>query len=375
MRIGIEARWLSGETTGFGKYALNLLLEFNRMQPGHQFLVYVNERCENPRLFNNDRMQQVIVPWKPPFYKQAGIPLDIVWRRRRLDLFHYAYNAPALWTPGPFVLTLHDLSYLHVPEMVSWIHRTTAWWQLKWKSAQARRIITVSNFSKRDIVARLGIDDSRMDVIYHGVEPAFTRADPERQEAAGLKYALKKPFFLYVGTYLPHKNLALLIQAFQRFRARWPQPAQLVLAGRPGRNSENVKQRIRELGLEADVRLLGFVPDEDLPALYSRSAAFVYPSRFEGFGLPLIEAMACGTPVLAANTSCLPEVGGDAALYFDADDVEGLADALFRILKDGNLGQDMIERGLVRAAKFSWRSAAESTLESYDRAALALATS
>src|SRR5208282_4109575 len=147
---------------------------------------------------------------------------------------------------------------------------------------RARRIITVSNNSKRDIVTRLGIADSRIDVIYHGIESAFKLLAPAEQEAVGLKYALPPRFFLYVGTYLPHKNLALLLRAFQRFKARWPDPVPLVLAGKPGRNSENIKTLRHDLGLDNDVRLLGFVPDEDLPFLYNRCAAFVFPPRYEG---------------------------------------------------------------------------------------------
>lgn len=368
MRIGIEARRLQAQTTGFGKYALNLLREFERLGTGDEFLVYLNGPCQNSGLFHNGHVKPVMVPLRPPFYKQIGIPWDIVSKRRSLHLYHFLYNAPSVWTPVPFVLTIHDLSYLHVPHMVSWLNRATAWWQLKLKAAKAAGIITISENSRRDIVRRLRIPQSKITVIYHGVEPAFAPASAEAKQVVASRYGLASPFLLYVGTYLPHKNLETLLRGFGRLVRDWRGPLELVLAGRQGRNSANIKQMVQQLHLESRVRLLGFVPDDDLPALYSLSQAFVYPSRYEGFGLPILEAMACGVPVVAAKSSCLPEVGGDAALYFPPRKDAALADMLRRVLEDRELRQLLVKRGLARAALFSWRAAAERTIEVYKAA-------
>lgn len=368
MKIGLEARWLQVETTGFGKYALNLLRELNGIASGHDFLVYLKGRCESAGLFASTRMRPVVIPLPPPFYKQIGIPGDIICHDRRLDLFHFLYNAPSLCTPCPFVLTLHDLSYLHVPEMVSWLKRTTTWWQLKLKAARAKRIITISDNSKRDIVNYLRIPETRVDVIYHGIEPTFAPASSDRKRALVEKYGLVKPFLLYVGTYLPHKNLETLMRAFAQLTSSWRGPLELVLAGKQGRNSSNIKNVVEQLSLGDRVRMLGFVPDEDLPALYSLCTSFVYPSRYEGFGLPLLEAMACGAPVVAARSSCLPEIGGDAAEYFESNDVGMLAGSLLRILKEQDFRHELIRRGSARAVKFSWRAAAERTLQVYELA-------
>lgn len=368
MKIGIEARWLGRETTGFGKYARSLLQDYSLLQHGHEFDVYLDQPSAGDGCFRDPRFKSIVVSMRPPFYKQVGIPLDILWHRRRFDLFHFLYNAPPLVTPCPFVLTIHDLSYLHVPEMVSLLNRTTVWWQLRLKARKARRIITISENSKRDIVHRLRIPEAKIDVIPEGVEPAFAPAAPKRKEAVARRYRLGHPFFLYVGTYLSHKNLDTLVRAFARLAASRPAPVELVLAGKKGRNSENVERLVGQLGLQDRVRMTGFVADEDLPVLYSLCTAFVYPSRYEGFGLPLLEAMACGAPVLAANSSCLPEVGGQAAVYFATDGVGELSSLLLRILTEDHFRFELSRRGLARAAQFTWRATAEKTLAVYERA-------
>ena len=368
MRIGAEGRWMGRHMTGFGRYARNLLRELKPLLPPGSFSVYVDEPYEIPELFADGGMERIVVPWRPPFYKQLGVPLDIVRRRRGFDLFHFLYNAPPLWTPCPFVLTLHDLSYLHVPEMVSWVNRTTSWLQFRLKAAKADRIIALSENTRRDIVRWLRIPESRIDVVYHGVEPAFAPAPPECKAALARRLRLDRPFLLYVGTYLPHKNLDTLVRAFSRLAGSWPGPLDLVLAGKPGRNSANIQQLVRHLGLESRVRMPGFVPEEDLPALYSLCSAFVFPSKYEGFGMPLLEAMACGAPVLSSRSSCLPEVGGDGAGYFRTEDEEGLAGLLERTLRDEDFRRDLVRRGRERARQFSWHAAARRTLSTYQRA-------
>lgn len=368
MRIGAEARWMGLHMTGFGRYARNLLRELKPLLPPGSFSAYVDKPYEIPELFADGGMERIVVPWRPPFYKQLGIQLDIVRRRRGFDLFHFLYNSPPLWTPCPFVLTLHDLSYFYVPNMVSWVNRTTSWMQFRLKAARARRIIALTENTRRDIVRWLRIPESRIDVVYHGVEPAFAPAPPERKASLAHRLGLDRPFLLYVGTYLPHKNLDLLIRAFARVAGSWPGPLELVLAGKPGRNSANIQRLVRHLGLEDRIRMPGFVPEEDLPALYSLCQAFVFPSKYEGFGMPLLEAMACGAPVLSSRSSCLPEVGGDGAAYFGTEDEAGLAGLLDRILRDEDFRQDLVRRGRDRASQFSWENTARRTLSVYQRA-------
>jgi glycosyltransferase involved in cell wall biosynthesis len=359
---------MGSHMTGFGRYARTLLRELKPLLPPGSFSVYVDKPYEIPELFADGGMERIVVPWRPPFYKQLAVPLDIVRRRRGFDLFHFLYNAPPLWTPCPFVLTLHDLSYLHVPEMVSWVNRTTSWLQLRLKAARAERIIALSENTRRDIVRWLRIPESRIDVVYHGVEPAFRPAPPDLKAVLARRLGLDRPFLLYVGTYLPHKNLDTLVQAFARVAGSWPGPLDLVLAGKPGRNSANIQRLVRQLGLESRVRMPGFVPEEDLPALYSLCSAFVFPSKYEGFGMPLLEAMACGVPVLSSRSSCLPEIGGDGAAYFRTGDEEGLAGLLERTLRDEDFRRDLVRRGRERAGQFSWHNAARRTLSAYQRA-------
>ncbi|HEV2208402.1 MAG TPA: glycosyltransferase family 1 protein [Verrucomicrobiae bacterium] len=367
MNIGAEGRWMGSHMTGFGRYARNLLRELKSLMPPGSLSVYVDKPYEIPELFADGGMERIVVPWRPPFYKQLGVPLDIVRRRRRFDLFHFLYNTAPVWTPCPFVLTLHDLSALYVPEMLNWVNRMNIWWQHRLKAARAERIIALSENTSRDIVRWLRIPESKIDVVYHGVEPAFAPAEPERKADLARRLRLDRPFLLYVGTYLPHKNLDTLLRAFARLTGSWPGPLDLVLAGKPGRNSANIQRLVRDLGIESRVRMPGFVPEEDLPALYSLCSAFVFPSKYEGFGMPLLEAMACGAPVLSARSSCLPEVGGDGAAYFRTEDEEGLAGLLERTLRDEDFRQDLVRRGRERAGQFSWHDAARRTLSVYQR--------
>jgi glycosyltransferase involved in cell wall biosynthesis len=354
--------------TGFGRYARNLLRELKPLLPPGSLSAYVDKPYDIPELFADGGMERIVVPWRPPFYKQLGIQLDIVRRQRGFDLFHFLYNSPPLWTPCPFVLTLHDLSYFYVPDMVSWVNRTTSWLQFRLKAARAKRIIALSENTRRDIVRWLRIPESRIDVIYHGVEPTFAPAPPERKAAVANQLRLDRPFLLYVGTYLPHKNLDMLIRAFARVAGSWPGPLELVLAGKPGRNAANIQRLVRQLGLENRIRMMGFVPEEDLPALYSLCEAFVFPSKYEGFGMPLLEAMACGAPVLSSRSSCLPEVGGDGAAYFSTEDEADLAGLLERTLRDEDFRRDLVRRGQERARQFSWQNTARRTLSVYQRA-------
>ena len=182
------------------------------------------------------------------------------------------------------------------------------------------------------------------------------------------KYNLPPEFILYVGTYLLHKNLETLLKAYHSLKQHNNLTHSIVIAGKKGKNSNVINQLIYDLGLSSDVKMIGFVSDDDLPYVYNLSDLFVFPSLYEGFGLPLLEAMACGVPVLTANTSCLPEIGGKAAIYFSAKDKNELAEKILNILNNDSIRRKMIERGLQRSKLFTWRSMAEKTLKVYEAA-------
>ncbi|MHB9091344.1 MAG: glycosyltransferase family 4 protein [Chloroflexota bacterium] len=236
---------------------------------------------------------------------------------------------------------------------------------------RARLVLADSENTRNDLVCLLDARPDAVQVLYSGVEKRFAPLD----DAAALRAVrdrldLTRPFILFVGTIERRKNLTRLIRAYGRVRARRRDLPQLVIAGRRGWLYEDVFQAVAELGLDEDVRFLGHVNDADLPALYNLAELFVYPSLYEGFGLPPLEAMACGTPVVSSNTSSLPEVLGDAAIGVAPTDTDGLAIAIEGLLDDATLRAELRERGLAQAARFTWEAAATQLLEVYRRAAV-----
>jgi glycosyltransferase involved in cell wall biosynthesis len=241
--------------------------------------------------------------------------------------------------------------------------------QLHLTAKRCRWIITDSENSKKDIVRYLKIPSEKISIIYAGIDTKFHRIEEKAfKEAVSSRYTLPDRFVLYVGTYLPHKNLDLLLDAFHRLKSGNCISQDLVFAGKKGRNFDAIQAHIRRVGLEQSVRCIGYVRDEDLACLYSLSDVFVFPSRYEGFGFPLLEAMACGAPVISSDSSCLPEIGGDACKYFKSTSVDECARALSDVLNDTNERIAMVEKGKINLQRFSWKKAARETLACYEKA-------
>jgi len=366
MKIGIEARWMMYEKTGFGNYASNLLTEIGEMDSRNEYFVYLNDEYDNA-IFQRSNFTKIVIPRRPEFYKHVSIPLDMIMKRRKYDFYHFLYNAPSLIMPCPFIVTVHDVSYKHIPDMISKKDLFSITFQMSLNAKRALRIITVSENSRKDSVRFFKVPEEKIDVIYEGVEDTFRVIDePGIKKAIIHRYQLPERFLLYVGTYLPHKNLESLLDAFHELKSNGKIPHKLVLAGKKGRNYENVSAHISKLSLEDDVLRIGFVPDEDLPVLYNLSDIFIFPSLYEGFGLPLLEAMACGVPVVSSSASCLPEVGGEAALYFSPRSSRELAAKILDIISNKRLRNHLIKEGLKRSGQFSWKTMAEKTLSLYE---------
>ena len=311
--------------------------------------------------------------------------LNVVWHRLRLplpvelitgpvDVFHSPdFTLPPVWRARA-VLTVHDLSFLRVPECFTGALRRYLERVVPRSVRRADHVIADSHSTKRDLVELLGTPAGKVTVIHSGVEPRFrpiidrAALGPVRQ-----RYDLPERFIISVGTLQPRKNFATLVEAFARLKSEtgnWKPGARslkLVIAGGRGWLYEEIFARVEALGLQGDVLFPGFVADEDLPALYNLAEAFVLPSLYEGFGLPPLEAMACGTPVVTSNVSSLPEVVGDAGLMVEPTDVESLAAAIERVLEDGDLRREMVQRGLARAKEFTWERAARRLLGVYTR--------
>ncbi len=294
------------------------------------------------------------------------VTLPRLARRYRADLVHFTANVGALPMPRNAVLTMHDLSFLHHPEWFSvsraWYYRAAA----PYAARRARRVIAVSQHTADELQQWLGLPADRIDVVHNGLSRVFRPASEEARAIARTTYGLPERFFLYVGTLEPRKNVPRIIEAWSAIAK--DTDCDLVIAGREGWKTGPVSDAAARSPHRERVRLPGYVADEHLPALLSTATAFVWPSLFEGFGWPPLEAMACGAPVITSSTSSLPEIVGDAAITVTPDDVGALADAMRQIAADAVLRDTLREKGLARAALFSWERAAQETVAAYERA-------
>ncbi len=360
--IAIDASRLSvAQRTGTERYSYELLAALARVDRRRPYLLYTNG------------LPAALPPLGPNFTLRS-LPLPRLWTHGRLGpqlavdrpglLFVPAHVVPIAGAP-PSVVTIHDLGYLAFPEAHTARRRLELNVTTRWSLRAARRVIAISQATKDDLVRHYGADPERIAVVYHGLGPSFR---PAPDPAALARHGLQAPYMLYVGTVQPRKNLERLIEAFAMATASHTgasgseQPLLLAIAGRRGWLSEAIDRRVAQLGLGGRVRFLDYVPDEDLPGLLSGATAFAFPSLYEGFGLPVLEAMACGAPVLTSTTSSLPEVAGDAAMLVDPTDTAAIAAALARLIADEPLRAELRARGLARAALFSWERCARETL-------------
>jgi glycosyltransferase involved in cell wall biosynthesis len=365
-RIGIDARKL--KDFGIGSYVRNLVQAIARRPEAriYRFRIYVRsaDRDALPDLPENF----AIVDEESPGYSVSELT-RFAWRllRERLDLYHATHYVIPPLARARAVVTIHDIIHVLYPQFLP--NRAALLYarvMIRRALRRADRIITVSYNSKRDLVDYFGIPPSRIDVIYNGVAPPF-RSDLPRSERdrVAAKYGLTRPYLLFLGGEKPHKNVRNVIRAFAEARRERALPHGLVLAGPMPRNRSRVDALIDALELGTRVSRLGVVPDEDLPGLFAGADAFLYPTLYEGFGLPVIEAMACGVPVLTSSTSALQEIAGGYAYLVDPMDVDSIARGIVDLATDPARRAEFAALGSRRALEFSWDRAAEHTLRVY----------
>ncbi len=361
IEIGIDAsRLAANQRTGTENYAYQVIRGLFRADRINHYTLYFNRP---PAVGLFDAL--------PPRWKIKAIPFPRLWTHLRLSLELLLHRPRVLFVPAHVVplihprtvVTIHDLGYLLYPEAHGRFSRWYLQASTRWSARQARRIIAVSEATARDIVKHTGVKADKIKVVHHGYDLRFTRVTDEAQvKAAKQRIGLlpSEKYVLYVGTIQPRKNLVRLIEAWARL-GEAVVDYKLVLGGKPGWLYANIYARVKALGLEGYVTFPGYITDADLPALYSGASLFALVSLYEGFGLPALEALACGTPTLVSNTTSLPEIVGDAALLCDPEDVDSIANALRLGLSDERLRQRLQIAGPLQAAKFSWQRCAEQT--------------
>ncbi len=291
-------------------------------------------------------------------------------RRHPVDVLHVQYTAPP-FAPCSVVATIHDLSFEHLPETFNRRSRAQLRVTVRRTVRRAAQILTLSEFSRRDIIETYRIDPGRI-AVTPGAAPAHFAPVTNETELKRIRetYEIGSNYILSLGSIQPRKNLIRLIEAYSCLRRVRPEvklPA-LVLAGKRGWLDSEIFRVAEQNGLGKEILFIGYVPERDLPTLYSGAVCFIYPSYFEGFGLPVVEAMQCGVPVIAGNRTSLPEVVGSAGLLFDPFDARALADAITRLIDDLGYRAELRAKGLKRASEFSWKTTAQLTLSAYERA-------
>jgi glycosyltransferase involved in cell wall biosynthesis len=377
MRIGLSTSVIQRGKSGVGQYVLALVRALAARPSHQQFTLFVLE--EDIPLFEFARETMHIVPvdecYRPPLknirWHQQHLPR--LARELGLDVLHVPSYRRMLWPrPCALVATIHDLAPFRLPRKYDLLRMFYGRTVVRRLAHRQHRIIAVSRETARDIARFFKVPASRITVIHNGLD--HDRFSPEgRAESAAFvarRHDVQRPFFLYVARLEhPAKNHARLIAAFNRFKTESPSPWQLVLCGGDWHGAEVIHELVRRSPFAADIRLPGFVSDAELPAWYRAATVMVYPSLFEGFGMPPLEAMACGCPVLASSIGAVAEVCGAAAATANPLEVDDLTRQLLRLARDHSWREQLRRAGLARAREFDWRATAAATSEIYDRAA------
>ncbi|NLE75932.1 MAG: glycosyltransferase family 4 protein [Chloroflexi bacterium] len=369
MRIAIDVHMVGERETGNETYTLNLVRHLLELDTSHRFglLTPHPERLLERLSLPPHAEVLSVTPAQSLLRVPLGLPLR-AWRWGA-DVLHVNYVAPP-FCPCPVVVTVHDISYEFFPQFFSPRDRRMLGAMVPFSARRAAAVISVSERTREDLMRVYGIPRERIAVTLEAAAPGFAPVtEPAVLEDVCARYGIRRPYILALGNLQPRKNIQRLVEAFDLARRQCRLPHQLVVAGKAQWRESEVYHTIRERGLQDEVGLPGYVADADLPALYSAADCFAYPSIYEGFGLPPLEAMACGTPVLSSQAGALGEVVGDAAVVVDPTDVPSIAQGLTRLLTDRGVADDYRRRGLERAAMFSWARLAQETLEVYGRVA------
>jgi glycosyltransferase involved in cell wall biosynthesis len=364
VRIAIDARKL--RDFGIGTYVRNLLRQLARLDEQTEYLLLCPARDAGIAQQLGPNFRAVVIEAEPySFREQIEVPSAL--RRIRPDVFHTPHYVLPPLVHRKSVVTIHDCIHLmfpqYLPSRFAYAYARTFMWSAAHRAA---RILTVSEASKRDILRFFQIPDEKITVIHNAIDDRFGLAPPEEEVVrVRERYQLYDEFVLYAGNVKPHKNVERLIEAFHQLRAEGFDHLKLLIIGDEITKHATLRRAVHRYRLHKYVRFLGFVPDQTLAVLYRLATVFVFPSLYEGFGLPPIEAMASGTPVVTSNVSSLPEVVGDAAVLIDPHDPAAIAEGIRRVLTSPTLRAELVAKGLARARQFSWEESVRRIREIY----------
>lgn len=366
MKIGIDANEANVmHRVGISEYAYQILINLYKFREKglitHTFIIYLKSQ-PNDALPKSTTWWQYKVVKPEKLWTQIGMPINLFLTPKKPDVFLSLTHYSPRVSPVPTVVSVMDLSYLHFPETFrkSDLYQLTNW--TKYSVKKAKKVITISQSSKDDIIKYYKVQDYKVDVVHLGLKP-LSMESPSKDLS---EFGVTKKFVLYVGTLQPRKNIVRLIEAFSLLPEEIRQNYQLIIIGKKGWLYEEILQAPEKFKVADRVLFLDYVKDEDLPGFYKKAEAFVLPSLYEGFGLPVLEAMRYGCPVITSNVSSLPEAGGDAAIYFDPTNTKDIQAKMQSVLTNPILREEMIKKGNVHYKKFTWDKAAKGVLKSIE---------
>jgi glycosyltransferase involved in cell wall biosynthesis len=363
MRIGIDVRIAHYTRGGISTYALRLLRALAELDAETDYCILHSRKEHTPSLPTVNF--RPVACWTPAHHRLERWALGAEIARLRLDLLHSPDFIPPAFGYRRLVITVHDLNFLYYPQFLTAESRRYYNGQIAWAVRRANHILADSRATKADLVSILSVKPGKITVVHLAADPAHRPLTKAEAREVAAKYGLEPGYLLFVGTLEPRKNLPGLLQAYRLLRDARTTDEPLVLVGGKGWLYDEIFERVEALHLTEYVRFLHGVPNADLPGLYAAAGLLTTPSFYEGFGLPALEAMSFGTPVVVSDRASLPEVVGDAGLLVNPDDPEDIARALTRVLTDETLRFRMRERGLEQAARFTWDRAARETLAVY----------
>lgn len=367
LRIGIDARMFSDAFTGIGRYNFELTKRFFALREDIEWVLFLNEPEFSKFQFPSN-VQKVCVNAAHYSFAEQTKFLSLL-KKEHCDLVWFThFNRPILYF-RPCVVTIHDttLSFYPGKKMGQWWRKLAYKIVITMAVRIAKKVITVSHNTRDDVMRLFGISSQKITPVWNGLSPDFHQCTSKEHKEVRQKFNLPEQFLLYTGVWREHKNVVRLLKAFDIVRKSHPD-VQLVITGRRDPHYPEVLGTVHELGLDQAVRFVGLVDFSDLQKLYSAATQYVFPSLYEGFGLPPLEAMAAGTPVIASNASAIPEVCGKAAEYFDPENVEEMAQKIILVLENDVRRNELIQNGFERIKEFSWDKAAKETLKILEEA-------
>ena len=368
-RIGIDARMYGLGFTGIGRYNFELIHHLAKIDRENEYVVFLRKEAFLRFKLPNHRFEKVLADFGHYTFAEQIQFLKLL-NAHQLHLMHFThFNLPILYS-RPYIVTIHDLTPSFFPgkKMNRLWHKWAYQLVLRVLAKRSKKIISISKHTKKDVVSLLGVPPENIEVVYNGVNSEFSIPSKTSRSDLMKKFGLQKPYLLYTGVWRSHKNIIGLIKAFSKVNSQLGNQYNLVITGRHNPIYNEIPDIVEKLDLKESVHLVGMVPEEDLKALYQHALAYTFPSFYEGFGLPPLESMQSNTPVVASNTTSIPEIcGWGNALFFDPYSVDDMVKKIKKIITDAPLRQVLVNKGRLRVKDFSWSDMASSVLDIYNK--------